>query len=56
MLLLQNLCWSDFSFSVDKSIYIGIRDRLPFLGRYLCDILKIFFSRNAVYVLPRTKV
>ena len=38
MLLLQNSCWFGFSFSVDKSTYIGICDRLPFLGRYLCDI------------------
>ena len=38
MLLLQNLCWFGFSFSVYKSTYTGICYRLPFLGRYLCDI------------------
>ena len=52
MLLLQNLCWFCFLFSVDKSIYIGICDRLPFLGRYLCDIFK-YFSPEMLFMFYR---
>ena len=42
MLLLQNLCWFCFLFSIDKSIYIDICDRLPFLRKHLCHIFKYF--------------
>ena len=45
MLLLQILCWFGFSFSIDKSTYIGICDRLPFQEGIYVTFLKYFLQK-----------